>query len=270
MISLGRINNLKINRKAPHGLYLDAGNGEEVLMPNKYITDQMHIGDKVSVMVYLDHEERPVATTEVPKAFINEFALLTLTDLSSHGGYLDWGLTKQLFIPYGEMPGKFDAGDEVFVYIYLDPLSGRIIASGKIEKFLESDGSNFTTDQEVNIIPFAKTPMGYKCVVDFSHLGMIYSNEIFQKIKIGKVYKAFIKKIREDNKIDASLQKTGAKKLPEISDHLLALMQEKKDVGELNDHSPPELIYQLTGMSKKNFKKALGILYKQGKIALKK
>ena len=270
MVSLGRINTLKINRKAPHGLYLDAGNGEEVLMPNKYITDEMHIGDKISVMVYLDHEERPVATTEVPKAYINEYALLKLTDLSSHGGYLDWGLTKQLFIPYGEMSGKPSVGDEILVYIYLDPLSGRIIASGKIEKFLESDGSAFSPDKEVTVIPFANTPLGFKCIVDFSHLGMIYNNEIFQKIKIGKIYKAFIKKIREDHKIDLSLQKTGAKKLPEISDQLLALITENKKVAELNDHSPPELIYQLTGMSKKNFKKALGILYKQGKISIKK
>ena len=270
MIALGRINHLKINRKAPHGLYLDAGDGEEILMPNKYITEEMHIGDKVDVMVYLDHEERPVGTTEVPKAYVNEFALLKLTDLSSHGGYLDWGITKQLFIPYSEMQGKPAVGDELLVYIYIDPLSSRIIASGKVEKFLETDGSIFQNNQEVKIIPFSRTPLGYKCIVDYSHLGVIYNNEIFQKIKTGKVYKAFIKKIREDGKLDLTLQKTGAGKLPEISDHLLALIQENKAVAQLNDHSPAELIYQLTGMSKKNFKKALGILYKQGKIEIKK
>jgi predicted RNA-binding protein (virulence factor B family) len=270
MLSLGRINILKINRKAPQGLYLDAGNSEEVLLPNKYINDTMHLGEKVSVMVYLDGEERPIATTEVPKAFINEYALLEIVDLSTYGGFLDWGLTKQLFIPYSEMPGSPKIGDNVFVYIYLDPLSSRIIASAKIDRFLEELGENFLSEQEVSIIPFMKTPLGFKCVVDFSHSGILYQNEIFQKIQIGQTYKGYIKKIREDKKLDLILQKTGAKKLPDISEVLFSLIQNDMKVAELNDKSSPELIYELTGMSKRNFKQALGILFKQGKVTIKK
>jgi uncharacterized protein len=270
MLALGRINILKINRKAPQGLYLDAGAGEEILLPNKYITSEMHLGDKVNVMVYLDSEERPIATTETPKAFINEYALLPLVDINSHGGFLDWGLTKQLFIPHSEMQNRPSIGEELFVYIYLDPLTSRILASAKIEKFLEEHNETLTADQKVIIIPFAKTPLGYKCIVEFTYIGMIYQNEIFQDIKVGKIYNGFVKKIREDKKIDLILQKVGAKKLPEISDILLNLIKENEQVADLNDNSAPELIYQLTGMSKKNFKKALGILYKQGKIKLKK
>ncbi|HMP31405.1 MAG TPA: S1-like domain-containing RNA-binding protein, partial [Saprospiraceae bacterium] len=234
-----------------------------------YIQDNMHLGELVSVMVYLDSEERPIATTETPKAYINEFALLKLVDINTHGGFLDWGLTKQLFIPHAEMYERPSVGAMLFVYIYLDPLSSRILASSKIEKFLDDNCEGLAIDQEVDIIPFAKTPMGYKCVINFTCVGMIYENEIFQIINIGTSYKAYVKKVREDKKIDLILQKVGAKKLPEITEVLYELIQSNPKVAQLNDNSPPELIYSLTGMSKKNYKKALGMLYKSGKVVKK-
>lgn len=270
MLALGKINKLKINRKTDFGLYLDSGTDGEVLLPKKYVTDDMRIGDTVEVIVYLDNEERPVATTEKPLAYTNEYAKLRVVDLTAHGAFLDWGLTKQLFLPFAEMLGKVNFRDEVLVYIYLDPLSNRIISSMKLDQFLEDKAQDEYQDkQAVVLLPFQETALGYKCVVDYTHVGILYKNEIFQPIVLGDKYDGYIKKVREDKKIDLTLQMLGHEKLDDISEKLYTLLKEQAEVRALSDKSDPDTIYRLTGMSKKNFKKGLGILFKKKMIDIK-
>jgi uncharacterized protein len=269
MLALGRINLLKINRRTDNGLYLDGGADGEVLMPNKYVTSEMHMGDTVEVFVYLDGEERPVATTEKPFAFINEFVKLRVVDVTPHGAFLDWGVVKQLFLPYGEMLYKVKISDQVLVYIYVDPLTNRIISSMKLDNFLETSAPDYIEGQIASAIPFQKTVLGFKCVVDFSYLGLIYQNEIFQAIRLGESYQVQVKKQRTDGKLDLSLQALGHTKLDDLSTKLLSMLKENPSARLLHDQSPPELIYEITSMSKKNFKKALGILFKQKLIDIR-
>lgn len=268
MASLGRINRLKINRKAPNGLYLDDNDGGEILLPNKYITSEMHLGEFTEVFVYLDGEERPVATTENPKAFVNEVAILQVVDLAPFGAFLDWGVTKQLFLPHSEQINRVNLGDEVLTYIYVDPFSNRLIGSNKIDNFIDNTDIICKEGDEVKIVPYAKTDLGYKCLINYQNIGIVYANEVYDKLLIGVERMAFIKKVREDKKIDVSLYQLGHEKLDGISQSLYDLLKTDAKVRNLNDKSDPAIIARFTGMSKKNFKKALGILYKARKIEI--
>lgn len=267
MASIGRINKLKVNRSSSIGLYLDDGDNGEILLPNKYISDDMHLGEFIEVFVYLDGEERPVATTEKPTAFVNEFAILRVVDMTEFGAFLDWGVTKQLFLPHAEQLQKVNLGDEVLVYIHLDLFSQRLVASAKVEQFLNTaEQTDYVTNQVVKVVPYAATPLGFKCIVDYAHTGMIYGNEVFEFLTLGKEKEAFVKKLREDGKLDISLYKLGHEKLDDIAEALYDLLVSNPRVRELTDKSDPNTIARLTNMSKKNFKKALGGLYKAKRV----
>jgi hypothetical protein len=264
MLFIGKYNYLTIERVTSVGMFLSDVEGEEVLLPNQYLTDEMQVGDNIKVFVYLDSEDRPVATTETPKIVRNEFAFLEVKDVSEHGAFLDWGLIKDLFVPFREQSRPMEIGESHVVFLYLDQKSSRLIASTKIDRFLENERLTVKEGDEVDLLIWQKTDLGYNAIVNQYHKGLIYANEVFRDLKAGDSLKGYVKKIREENKLDISLQKTGYDSIEPTAQ--LILDEIKKSAGFLNisDSSSPEDIYKRLQISKKTFKKAIGGLYKQG------
>jgi len=268
MLFIGKYNYLTIERVTSVGMFLSDVEGEEVLLPNQYITDDMQVGDQIKVFVYLDSEDRPVATTQTPKIIRNEFAFLEVKDVSEHGAFLDWGLIKDLFVPFREQPKPMEIGEKYVVFLYLDQKTQRLLASAKIDKFLESERLTVAEGDEVDLIVWQKTDLGYNVVVNQYHKGLIYANEVFQPLQIGDSLKGYVKKIREENKLDISLQKTGYEVVEPIAKQILEEVEKGKGFLALSDSSSPEDIYNKLKISKKVFKKAIGGLYKQGIIRI--
>jgi hypothetical protein len=268
MLFIGKYNYLTIERVTSVGMFLSDVEGEEVLLPNQYITDDMQVGDQIKVFVYLDSEDRPVATTQTPRIIRNEFAFLEVKDVSEYGAFLDWGLIKDLFVPFREQPKPMEIGEWHVVFLYLDQKSQRLLASAKIDKFLESDRLTVAEGEEVDLLVWQKTDLGYNVVVNQYHKGLIYANEVFQPLQIGDSLKGYVKKIREENKLDISLQKTGYEVVEPVAKQILEEVKKGKGFLNLSDSSSPEDIYNRLKISKKVFKKAIGGLYKQGIIRI--
>jgi predicted RNA-binding protein (virulence factor B family) len=268
MLFIGKYNYLTIERVTSVGMFLSDVEGEEVLLPNQYITDDMQVGDQIKVFVYLDSEDRPVATTQTPKIVRNEFAFLEVKDVSEHGAFLDWGLIKDLFVPFREQPKPMEIGEKYVVFLYLDQKTQRLLASAKIDKFLESERLTVAEGDEVDLLIWQKTDLGYNVVVNQYHKGLIYANEVFQPLEIGDSLKGYVKKIREENKLDISLQKTGYEVVEPVAKQILEEVEKGKGFLALSDSSSPEDIYNKLKISKKVFKKAIGGLYKQGIIRI--
>ncbi|MDR6804137.1 putative RNA-binding protein (virulence factor B family) [Dyadobacter sp. BE34] len=268
MLFIGKYNYLTIERVTSVGMFLSDVEGEEVLLPNQYITDDMQVGDQIKVFVYLDSEDRPVATTQTPKIIRNEFAFLEVKDVSEYGAFLDWGLIKDLFVPFREQPKPMEIGEWHVVFLYLDQKSQRLLASAKIDKFLESERLTVAEGDEVDLLVWQKTDLGYNVVVNQYHKGLIYANEVFQPLQIGDSLKGYVKKIREENKLDISLQKTGYEVVEPVAKQILEEVKKGKGFLNLSDSSSPEDIYNRLKISKKVFKKAIGGLYKQGIIRI--
>ena len=268
MLFIGKYNYLTIERVTSVGMFLSDVEGEEVLLPNQYITDDMQVGDQIKVFVYLDSEDRPVATTQTPKIIRNEFAFLEVKDVSEYGAFLDWGLIKDLFVPFREQPKPMEIGEWHVVFLYLDQKSQRLLASAKIDKFLESERLTVAEGDEVDLLVWQKTDLGYNVVVNQYHKGLIYANEVFQPLQIGDSLKGYVKKIREENKLDISLQKTGYEVVEPVAKQILEEVTKGKGFLNLSDSSSPEDIYNRLKISKKVFKKAIGGLYKQGIIRI--
>jgi predicted RNA-binding protein (virulence factor B family) len=268
MLFIGKYNNLTIERVTSVGMFLSDVEGEEVLLPNQYLTDEMQVGDNIKVFVYLDSEDRPVATTETPKIIRNEFAFLEVKDVSEHGAFLDWGLIKDLFVPFREQSRPMEIGERHVVFLYLDQKSSRLIASTKIDRFLENERLTVKEGDEVDLLIWQKTDLGFNAIVNQYHKGLVYANEVFRDLKAGDLLKGYVKKIREENKLDISLQKTGYDSVEPTAQQILDEI--KKSAGFLNisDSSSPEDIYKRLQISKKTFKKAIGGLYKQGLIKI--
>ena len=279
MISIGNFNDLRIERFVEHGAYLvepdeniKPGKTEtkfkEVLLPARYVTDRMVIGDILKVFVYTDSEDRPVATTEIPFATAGEFAFLQVSQVNRVGAFLDWGLTKNLLVPFKEQRVKMCPGGIYPVYIYLDKTTNRVVASAKLEKFLGNVYPDYSRGQKVDALVLTHTPIGYKVIVDNRHAGMIYENEIYSPLEIGSSISAYVKQVRaEDGKIDLTLTAPGTLgRIEKIADKVISLMGEGNF--NLNDHSSPEEIKALLNCSKKDFKKAVGSLYRQNKIVI--
>lgn len=268
MLFIGKYNYLTIERVTSVGMFLSDVEGEEVLLPNQYITDDMQVGDQIKVFVYLDSEDRPVATTQTPKIIRNEFAFLEVTDVSEYGAFLDWGLIKDLFVPFREQPKPMEIGEWHVVFLYLDQKSQRLLASAKIDKFLENERLTVQEGEEVDLLVWQKTDLGYNVVVNQYHKGLIYANEVFQSLEIGDSLKGYVKKIREENKLDISLQKTGYEVVEPVAKQILEEVKKGKGFLNLSDNSSPDDIYNRLKISKKVFKKAIGGLYKQGIIRI--
>lgn len=269
VIEVGKFQELTILRGVSVGLFLGDESGEDVLLPNKYCPAKYEVGAKMKVFVYRDHEERKVAVTTRPKILLHEFALLRVTDVTPVGAFLDWGMEKELIVPFREQRMKMEVGRWYVVYMDLDKDTDRLYASNKIDDFLSNEVLTVTEGEEVNLLVTHKTDLGYNVIVNNRHKGLVFSNEIFKPLNIGEKRKGFVKRIREDNKLDISLQPLGYRNAIDGNTEVV-YQQLVKQNGfiPITDGSSPELIYEQFGMSKKAFKKAVGALYKEGKIAL--
>lgn len=267
MAQIGRINKLTIKRKRDYGAHLDGGDSGDIILPKRYVPEKCRAGDTVEVFVYVNKENRLRASTQMPFATVGQFTRLRVAANTQSGAFLDWGLQKDLLVPKREQLTKMEEGKSYFVYIFLDEKK-RITASARLDRFLGLEPPKYDEGQEVDLIIFEQTDLGYKAAVNRAHLGMIYKNEIFQDIDIGQEIKGYIKKVRDDHKIDLSLQKSGYQKVDNISRTILFAL--KKHGGKLavTDKSPPEEIYARFKVSKKVFKQAIGALYKKRLITM--
>lgn len=268
MIKPGRTYELDVVKILDFGVYLNAGELGEVLLPRKYAPAYLSEGDAISVFLYLDSEDRPVATTQTPKARVGEFAYLRALDITRVGAFLDWGLDKDLLVPFAEQHIPMEEGRSYLVYLYLDKVDGRITASAKIDKFIDEDKvHDFKPQQAVNLIIANSTELGYKAIINHSCWGILYKNDVFQRLSFGQNKKGFIKQIRADGKIDLSLQ-GGQETRDNYTNIILSYLKNKKGFAPVHDKSDPKLISDLFGMSKGAFKKAIGRLYKQRIISI--
>lgn len=270
MIEIGNRYELTVTTRLEFGFYLDAKNLGEILLPRKLAPKDLSEGDTVSVFLYLDSEDRPVATTQQPKACVGEFAYLSVVDSTDVGAFLDWGLDKDLLVPFAEQHRPMEVGRSYLVYIYLDRLDGRITASSKIDNFLDDNKPhNFKPKQPVKLIIANSTKLGFKAIVNHSYWGLLYKNEVHQRLSFGQSVDGFIKSVRPDGRIDLSLQ-GGKETRDKYTKTILNHLKYNKGYSPLNDKSDPELIADQLGMSKKAFKKTIGGLYKNRVIRIEK
>ena len=268
MIKLGDYNILTVVKEVDFGLYLDGGDEGEILLPRRYVPEGACPGDTMEVFIYLDNEERLVATTEIPRAKVGDFAYLEVAWVNQHGAFLDWGLMKDLFCPFREQKMRMEKGKRYIVHVHIDEESYRIMASAKVERYLSKDRPEYASGDEVNILIWQKTDLGFKAIIDNKYSGLLYENEIFSTLQTGMEMKAFVKQVREDGKVDLILQKPGFEKIDDFSKTLLNYIRENDGRIRLNDKSPAEDIYATFGVSKKTFKKGVGDLYKKHLITL--
>lgn len=269
MIEIGKYNDLRVNRFVDFGLYLIDDEANEVLLPKRNLTGEEQINDMLHVFVYNDSENRPVATTETPYAVVGDFALMRVNQVNQVGAFLDWGLVnKELLVPFREQRVRMQAGRSYIVYVYIDDATKRIVASAKLNKFLDNKMPRFYHRQKVDVLVVQRTELGYKVIVDNLFWGLLYSNEIYGDINIGDRRTGFIKQVRDDGKIDVTLEKIEKVRVDDLGEVIENYL--KKHGGEmvLNDKSDPKDIMDTFNCSKKDFKKALGLLYKQKKVTL--
>lgn len=270
MVKLGDYNKMTIVRFVESGAYLDAGEGLEILMPRRYTTPEMHPGDEVEVFVYLDQANKPVATLETPVAKVGEFACLTVSWLNEYGAFLDWGLMKDLFVPFSEQRVAMKRGERYIVYIYVDELTGRIVGTSRIARHITEDSRTLKVHDEVDVLVYKRTELGYKAIILGPNCeGLLYRNELFRPLGYGDKLRAFVKGVRPDGKVDLVLQEGGRRHVEDFSVTLLKTLRDRANhFVALNDKSEPDEIYDMFGVSKKTFKRAVGALYKERLIEL--
>ncbi len=268
MLNLGQQNTLSALRQTDNGIYLIDEEENEVLLPNKYIPEGMKMGDEIDVFLYTDSEDRLIATDLIPKVYLYGYALLEVKDVASFGAFFDWGLEKDLLVPLNQQARAVKVGEKHVVYLYLDDQTNRLAGSTKIGRTLLKLGIDLKVGEEVKALPYDESELGFSVVVNDKYQGMLYKNEIFESIDIGDELKAFVKKIRSDNKVDLSLNRFGYRAVDDNLEKLIDVLKANNGVLNLNDKSDPELIKNKLGMSKKVFKKAIGALYKQKKIEI--
>lgn len=271
LADIGKFGVLRVVKSVDFGVYLDGGDLGEILLPKRYVPAGVKPGDSLEVFLYFDSDDRLIATTEKPLAKVGEFAYLKAVAVNPVGAFLDWGLPKQLLVPFREQGyPPMREGRSYCVFIYLDAASRRIAASARLNKFLDDRPAPFIVGQEVDLFVYEKTDLGYKAVIENSHSGILYKNEIFRELEIGQHLRGFIHKIREDGKIDLRLEKPGYGKIAGLAEAILDKLEANGGFLEVTDRSTPETIAALFGASKKAFKMAVGALYKKRLIAIEK
>lgn len=269
MIHLGEYNILEILRDTEPGLFLGDGAEGEVLLPNRYVPEVFEIGDKIEVFVYLDNEERPVATTDKPYIKKGDFALLRCNQVTDFGAFLDWGLVKELFCPFREQAFKMKAGGWYLVHCYLDDETQRLVGSSKTNRFLDNKELKVAQFDEVDLIVSHPSELGMNVIVNKTHLGLIFRDDIYKDLSVGDRLKGTVKKVRNDNKLDITLNQIGYRNIEPNAEHILNELHDNSGFLPLNDKSDPEKIKDMMQMSKKSFKKAIGSLYKERQIEIK-
>ncbi len=269
MIEIGKYNKLRIRREASQGLYLVDESDEEVLLPNKYCPEDFEISDKIEVFVYLDYTGQKIATNITPKILLNEFSLLQVTAVTEIGTFMDWGLEKELFVPFREQRFKMEEGRWYIVYLDIDTETDRLYGSNQIENLLQNEELHLTEGEKLKLLIWKKTDLGFTAIVNNEHKGLIFENEIFRELNIGDKLDGYVKRIREDHKIDISLQPIGYDQFNDANVELVynTLLGNDGFIA-ITDKSSPDEIYATFGISKKAFKKSLGALYKQRKIII--
>lgn len=268
MVKIGNYNTLPVVKSVDFGVYLDGGDGLEILLPSRFIDRIPQVGELMDVFIYTDSEDRIIATTEHPYAQVGEFAFLEAVSVDRIGAFLDWGLMKDLLVPFREQKVRMRAGKSYPVYLYLDDASKRVVASAKVEKFMGNVIPTYKIGDKVRIMVYRQTPIGYACVVDNLHQGMVYANEVFRHVELGECIDAYVKYVREDGKIDVTLSPGAKQRTDDLSDRILEAMQANGGFVKLNDKSSPEEIKIAFACSKKDFKKAVGHLLKERKIKI--
>ncbi len=271
MLHIGQYNTLKILRDTKVGLFLgsEETQDDDVLLPNKYVPKEFHIGDDLTVFIYLDHEERPVATTLKPYIKLNEFAHLKVNYINKFGAFMNWGLEKDLFVPFKEQARPMEEGKRYLVYCFMDEKTNRLVGSSKTQQFLNNEDVDLENGEEVNIIVSHITEAGINVIINEKYRGLAYKNEVFEDVKPGLKMKAYIKNVRPDGKIDVSLRKLGVEAIEPSAQVILDELKSNRGFLGLNDNSNPEDIRTVLKMSKKVFKKAVGNLYRQKMIEIK-
>ena len=261
MIKLGKFNTMRVVRLVDFGAYLgdpDDEKSAEILLPARYMPEDLRPGDTIDVFVYRDNENRPIATTDEPYATVGEFAYMQVNQVNDIGAFLDWGLVKELLVPFSEQKAKMRPGGIYLVYVYLDDATQRIVASAKIEKFLGNVFPEYKIGQRVRALVYQHTDIGYKAIVDNLHQGLLYENELFRPVELEETVEAYVKRVRPDGTRD---------RVDEISDRIIEYLR-KPDASAVSDHLSPEEIRKLFGCSKKDFKKAVGMLYRSHAVSI--
>jgi len=264
------MNSLQVVKHTDFGLYLDGGADGEILLPKRYIPKDTpsEVEDWLNVFIYLDSDDKLIATTETPKVQVGQFASLKVVDINRVGLFLDWGLPKDLLLPHSEEKRPLQVGDYCVVYVFVDKRSKRITATARLDRYLDTVPATYTVGQEVDLLVVESTDMGFKAIINGKHWGLIHKNELFKFVRSGMQEKGFIKEVRADGKISLSLQAVGQEAASSLGEQILAKLREHDGVLPLNDKSSPEAISALFRVSKGNFKKAIGGLYKQGRIVI--
>lgn len=267
MIHAGRFHTLTVARISDFGLYLVNDEGDEVLLPNRYVSMNDKVGDAKDVFVYHDSEDRLVATTETPAAKVGDIACLEVVDKNAHGAFLDWGLFgKDLFLPNRNQQGGVYPGKKVIVYVYEDNITGRAVATQKLHAVVSNDELSVAPGQQVELIVASKSDIGYRVIVNARHWGMLYNNQLFRSVTLGEHLTGFVRKVTDDNRIDVSLQQQGYDEVKHSAEKLLEMLDRAGGTMSLNDNSAPDEIVAATKMSKKVFKRSLGLLMKRGDV----
>jgi len=270
MVKLGHYNRLRVIKKVDFGLYLDGDKYGDILLPRKYADRNTALDDSIEVFLYLDSEDRIVATTLKPKAVVGECAYLKVVEVNRIGAFLDWGLPKDLLVPFNQQQKPMEKGYSYTVYVYIDELSERIAASSRLEDYLTDNPDQLKPKQAVDLMIYAKSDLGFKAVINGRYLGQLFQNEVFRALHYGEKIPGFIKQVRSDGKIDLRLQQAAHLARNSLAEEILRHLGENNGVSELTDKSPPDNIYNTFGVSKSTYKKALGLLYKNRKIKIEK
>ncbi|GLT14617.1 S1 RNA-binding domain-containing protein [Vibrio algivorus] len=271
MINIGQINTLKVTKQADFGLFLDADDYGSVLLPNKFVPEGTSIGDDIDVMLYFDSDNQLSATTEKPLAQVGEWAMMHVVGVNNVGAFVDWGIDKKdLLVPFSNQRVPLNEGQNILVYVYSDKASGRIVGTTKFNKLLDKTPANYEINQQVELLVAERTDLGFKAIINGEHWGVIFKSDVFGKLFVGKRLKGYIKGIREDGRINLSLQKIGVAKMDDLSEKVMHVLETKGGFLPLSDKSTPEAIFTVFRTSKGTFKKTIGGLYKQGKIRIDK
>ncbi|WP_170227961.1 CvfB family protein [Vicingus serpentipes] len=265
---IGKTVALEALKTTPQGVYLITDKNDEILLPNKYVPRDLRMGDKIEVFVYNDFDNRPVATTLVPKVKLNQVGYLKCFDVSDYGAFFEWGLEKHLLVPFSEQHYNIEAGDECLIYLYKDEKTNRLVGSTKIDKFLKHNIPEYNLGDKVSLIVGPETDLGYKVIVENKFIGLIYKNELFRRVSQGDLLTGYITTIREDNKLDISLNSSRLSEVEVLANKIYETLLRENGAINISDKSEPEVIYKRFQVSKKAFKRAVGLLYSERKIVV--
>lgn len=268
MLHIGKYNDLRVAREVDFGVYLTDDEGAEVLLPARYVPEGTDVGDTLRVFLYTDSDDRPIATTEIPYATVGECAYLQVRDVNDTGAFLDWGLPKDVLVPYSQQRARMRRGGIYLVYLYLDHATMRVVATAKVDKYIGNTVPAYKPGQAVRALITEHTDIGYRAIVDNLFWGMIYENEIFRPLELEETVQVYVKSVRADGKIDLTLSDRTDRRVAALAERILKAVSLAGGQLKMGDHSSPEFIQAMFSCSKKDFKKALGHLYREGKITL--